>query len=245
MSAGLLGEIAESVLREAGWKPTGTKNKEGLPGWRSDRGEIRYQQINPDKEKGTTKKQPGAKKLRKQPAPPPRTKQKFLRGPLRKMPSRATIQDAVSKVFKGDIPAPPEDDGRAISFKPIGITNAATVQKKQGRILNKHGLKVNSTEMKEMAGFKTTVGDQMEDPPQREDFGTDEEFDTAKKDWVKAAVRRRNPTKLKADFLANMDKAAYKSEAAFKAAQERIKKMSPNEFNKVFSAIAAAEDEEE
>jgi len=348
----ILDEAARGLVRTGRWVPTKTKNREGLPGWRDDDGNIVYQKEAPGGAKGEAPEKAPQKPSQKVPESP--------RRPV-SQPSRESIQKAVKNVLerreapekgkrksapsnkrekasadlasgnevkqaKADIgsalqsiggdskdwrrvaavdaissvtlDASDEDLQRAADdilsvtsykqavtlakaldtvggkttnnpemhakwdkfrdavwegidkrheaggeFGTAKITNKKALAKNQGRILTKHDISVDSAEMGEMAGFKKTVGDQMEDAPKREDFATDEEFGAAEEEWKAAAHRRRNPAKLQKDFLANMNPGNYESREAFEAAKERISDMSPTEFDKVFSAIATEEEE--
>ena len=55
----------------------------------------------------------------------------------------------------------------------------------------------------------------------------------------------RTKEQLKADFIKNMDPSNYASPESFKKAQDRIRKMSANDFSKILASIFADEEEEE
>lgn len=90
-------------------------------------------------------------------------------------------------------------------------------------VMEANKLTDDSDEMKEMAGFKKTLGQRVP------------EKDVGK-------YYARNATKLKKDFLANMDPTNYKDAEAFAMAKKRLQEMPVNDFAKV---LAAVNDEEE
>jgi K+/H+ antiporter YhaU regulatory subunit KhtT len=97
--------------------------------------------------------------------------------------------------------------------------------KNVSKILDEYKINDDSDEMQELAGFKKEVRKNSRIPD---------------KDIGQYYVR--NQTKLKKDFLANMDRSNYDTPQEFEAAKKRISQMSPNEFGKVLAAIN--EDEE-
>jgi len=103
--------------------------------------------------------------------------------------------------------------------------NTTSIEKIQD-ILKTHELDADSDELKELAGFKSTLGQRV---PEQE-IG---------KYYV------RNAKKLKADFLKNMDPANYRSPRTFKQAQERINSMPVNDFAKILAAVLSDEEEEQ
>lgn len=90
------------------------------------------------------------------------------------------------------------------------------VNPKMKPILEKNGLADDDTEVAEITVFKKTLGER---------------------------GKGRSPAQLKADFIKMMNPASYDSPEAFKKAQERIKNMSPNDFDAVLSAISDEEEE--
>jgi hypothetical protein len=91
-------------------------------------------------------------------------------------------------------------------------------------ILQANKIKENSDELQEMAGFKKTLGQRVPES-----------------DYGKYFVR--NESKLKADFIKNMNLSNYKSKDAFKNAKARIEKMPTGDFGKLLSHIVSEEDE--
>jgi len=98
--------------------------------------------------------------------------------------------------------------------------------KKVSDILDANGLSKESDEVKELVGFKQTLGKRIPD-----------------KDIGKWYVR--NVDKLKKDFIANMSSDNYSSPEAFKSAQDRVKKMTKGDFAKVLAAIDKEDEEGE
>ena len=113
--------------------------------------------------------------------------------------------------------------------KPAKAHKKTTVKKNTlknvKKILDEYEIQDESDEMGELAGFKKEVRKNSRIPD---------------KDIGQYYVR--NQQKLKKDFVTNMDPSNYDNPEAFKAAKERISKMSPQEFGKVLAAIN--EDEE-
>jgi len=97
--------------------------------------------------------------------------------------------------------------------KPVKVKTKVSPKAKP--VLEKNDLYEDDTEIAEMAVFKKTLGER---------------------------GNGRNPAQLKADFIKMMNPASYDSPEAFKAAQERIKKMSPQDFDIVLSALSDDED---
>jgi hypothetical protein len=90
-------------------------------------------------------------------------------------------------------------------------------------IMSANGIKADSDEIKELAGFKKTLGQRVPE-----------------KDVGKYYVR--NEAKLRKDFIANMSAKNYPSPKAFKAAQKRIQNMPKGDFVKILAAIHGEED---
>jgi hypothetical protein len=113
--------------------------------------------------------------------------------------------------------------------KPVSSHKKTQVRKNTlknvSKILEEYKIADESDEMQELAGFKKEVRKNSRIPD---------------KDIGQYYVR--NQTKLKKDFLANMDRSNYDTPQEFEAAKKRISQMSPNEFGKVLAAIN--EDEE-
>jgi hypothetical protein len=90
-------------------------------------------------------------------------------------------------------------------------------------VLRANGVKSNSDEMQELAGFKSSLGQRVPEA-----------------DRGKYYVR--NAAKLKKDFIANMDASNYGSPEAFEKAKERMSKMPVDDFAKVLAAINEEEE---
>lgn len=98
--------------------------------------------------------------------------------------------------------------------------------KKVKNVMSANGLKEDSDEMQELAGFKSTLGQRV-----------------PSKDVGKWYVR--NVAKLKRDFLARMDPRNYSSHDAFQSAKNRIQKMDNSDFAKVLAAVNDDEEDEQ
>ena len=111
--------------------------------------------------------------------------------------------------------------------KPAGSHKKSTPKpgslKKVQEVMKANKLSDDSDELKELAGFKKTLG-------QRVPEGKEGEY------YV------RNKTKLKKDFVSNMNAANYSSPEAFASAKKRIQQMTTADFAKILAAIVA-EDE--
>jgi len=105
------------------------------------------------------------------------------------------------------------EGGPSYAKVPVNKKSLAKVRS----IMNTHGLKDDSDEVEELAGFKSTLGQR---------------------------GKGRSEAELKSDFIANMDVANYSSPEAFKKAVDRMKKMPAADFGKILAAITG-EDEEE
>lgn len=96
--------------------------------------------------------------------------------------------------------------------------------KKVNNVLKSNKIDEDSDELKELSGFKKTLGQRVP------------EADKGK--WFV-----RNEQKLKKDFIKNMDPSNYSSPEAFKNARQRIMDMPTNDFGKVLAAIGEEEEE--
>jgi hypothetical protein len=129
------------------------------------------------------------------------------------------VLDAESdKKFKKEAP---KDKGPANPHKKKSVSQKAV--KKVSNIMKEHDLTADSDELKELAGFKSTLGQRI---PEK-NVG----------DWYV-----RNVQTLKSDFLKNMSPANYSSPEAFKNAKERMKKMPAGDFAKILAAMTDDED---
>lgn len=115
----------------------------------------------------------------------------------------------------------PKADKPAKPHKKKNVNPKAV--KKVQNVLRAHNLNTDSDEVKELAHFKSTLGQRV---PEK-DIGK----------WY-----ARNVQTLKADFLKNMNPSNYKDAEAFKAAKDRMSKMPPGDFAKI---LAAMTDDEE
>lgn len=93
-------------------------------------------------------------------------------------------------------------------------------------ILESNGIDEDSDELKELAGFKDTLGQRVPD----DDVGK----------WYV-----RNVAKLKKDFLAGMNEKNYKDAKAFQRAKNRINKMSKDDFGKMLAAVMSDDEEDD
>lgn len=116
----------------------------------------------------------------------------------------------------------PEHKDMPLKTHTKAKVNTKTLAKVKN-VMEANKLTDDSDEMKELAGFKKTLGQRVPE-----------------KDVGKYYVR--NATKLKKDFLANMDSSNYKDAEAFAMAKKRLQEMPVNDFAKVLAAIN--EDEE-
>ena len=91
-------------------------------------------------------------------------------------------------------------------------------------IMKANNIEEGSDEVKELAGFKKTLG-------QRVPSGQEGKW------YV------RNVQKLQKDFVSNMSASNYATPEAFKSAQGRVKNMTKSDFAKLLAAISS-EDEE-
>jgi hypothetical protein len=135
------------------------------------------------------------------------------KGKDEKAPAKGDAKKAPANTNDSDGPSKPHGK-KSVSDKAVN---------KVKNILNSHSLTKESDEMKEMAGFKSGLGQRV---PSK-DVGK----------WY-----ARNVAQLKADFLKNMSPSNYKDAAAFKAAKDRMKSMPSADFAKILAAIT---DEEE
>ncbi len=121
----------------------------------------------------------------------------------------------------------PEEKPKEVPLKKHGIhpVRKHTLDKLK-LTMHSNNLTTDSTELGELADFKKTLGQRIPTA----DIG---------KYYV------RNQTKLKKDFLTNMNPSNYESAEAFTSAKERIRKMSADDFGKLLAAINSDEDEEE
>jgi len=151
---------------------------------------------------------------------------------LKKHPSADKSNHKVKKETGGGSEAPAKSDGGGKSDGDPGKTPGKAHEKKVVKpgsvarvknVMSEHKLKADDDEMKELAGFKSTLG-------QRVPEGKEGEY------YV------RNVAKLKADFIKNMSPSNYPSPEAFKAAKERMKKMPQGDFGKILAAITDEED---
>lgn len=145
---------------------------------------------------------------------------------LKEHPDADRSNHSVKKHEEKAAPAEKKDEGKETPAKkppktpaphkkvPVRTKTLAKVQ----NVMQANGLKDDDTELKELAGFKQTLGQRVPE-----------------KDVGKWFVR--NQVQLKADFVRNMDPTNYDSPEQFKAAKDRIQKMTPNDFGKVLAAI--------
>ena len=119
---------------------------------------------------------------------------------------------------------PSKDMHKKKSVSPKAVAKVQNVMKD-------NGLTNDSDEMKELAHFKTTLGQRLSDKEVK-----DLKDGTGVKKFV------RNVPKLKADFLKNMNPANYASPEAFKAAKDRMKKMPAGDFAKILAAMVDGEE---
>lgn len=107
---------------------------------------------------------------------------------------------------------------KKVRFKPAKkVKLPSAQQEKISLILSNHGLEGQEDELKEMLGYKRTVGKFLQG-------------------------RKVSPEDLKKKFVDNMDASNYSSPEAFKKAKERMMKMPAKDFERIFAAID--EDEE-
>jgi len=150
-------------------------------------------------------------------------------------------QDALDKYLK-DHPDADRSKHRVVENKPGKsdrrrrplIRNQRPHVKKQvnkkslskvQEIMDKNLLSGDENELKELAGFKRTLGQRVPE-----------------KDIGKYYVR--NEQKLKKDFLANMDPSNYSSIEVFNLAKRRIQNMPTGDFGKLLAAINSDEEDE-
>ncbi len=91
-------------------------------------------------------------------------------------------------------------------------------------ILKQHDLSNESDELKELAGFKKTLGQRVPESKIKEYFV-------------------RNKQQLKSDFIKHMDSSNYKTPEAFQSAKRRMQAMPVQDFAKILAAINAADEE--
>jgi hypothetical protein len=149
---------------------------------------------------------------------------------------------------KGEAPTPeskPDDAEKALKEQPETLEQTQKPAKphqkkvvspkavsKVQNIMDEHDLTVDSDEMKELAGFKSTLGQRL----------SQKEVDDLKSGkGIKKYVR--NVPKLKSDFIKNMDPSNYESPEAFKKAKDRLKQMPAGDFAKILAALVDDEDD--
>jgi hypothetical protein len=154
-----------------------------------------------------------------------------LKGPGGKEYSVATreLEGVMPKGMKPTIKKSPAK-GKKTAPKSFGKHKKSTPKvsslKKVQNVMKEHGVDEESDELGEMTGFKKTLGQRVPEAKHGEFYV-------------------RNETKLKSDFIKNMNPANYDSPEAFKKAQERMKKMPASDFGKILAAITAEDDTEE
>lgn len=137
-------------------------------------------------------------------------------GPPPEPPGEAPPTPEAPPEAPPEVPAAAETAPRPTSPHKRAQVAAGSTRKVQA-IMQRHGLRDESEEMEELAGFKSTLGQR---------------------------GRGRTIDQLKRDFVANMDPSNYSSPKAFQSAQQRIRGMGAEDFGKVLASVHA-EDEEE
>ena len=92
------------------------------------------------------------------------------------------------------------------------------------KVLKQHDLSADSDEVKEMMGFKQTLGQRIPEAQYGQFYV-------------------RNEKKLKSDFISNMKSSNYASNEAFQIAKKRMQEMPVSDFGKILGALTDDTDE--